>query len=530
VWAVGIAGTLWTSGCWALGPGNLLVLPSFPVVLLPSWVMWVRYVHPRPRVHVEGGSRRPWEWEAWCFDRVVRQHLARIIREWPETASDAGVPGSRIRIAHADRVSYRLHVDLRPGQTVEDLVAARGRLESALGARRGRIRIATDGFADRAVLTWALGDPLTGVTEWDGPAVGSITEPITVGTYQDGQPLSIRFAEGVHWLVTGLTGMGKSSLVDLLVGSFVACPDAVVWACDPEDGVTLAKWKAVLGWLSDEDGALAMLDAVMAVHRQRLGVMVSAGVSDWKAELGPYLVVILDEFPVLSNAAKARTSDVAKRARKSGVRLFVLAQVSSAEEIGSTALRGNLRGTIAFALKEPRHVEFAFPGLKDAGWDPTKLEKPGDVLVRSPWHREPVPARTFLVEPEAARTWAGRLVATTRPRIELPGGGRIQLARAQDGDVDVDETVLHLREAGDGAEDDEEEEPAQVASREERIIEVLRVAEEPIPGREVARRAGLAHSKVADTDLPELERRGLIAHEREGSAKLWRLSAEALEA
>jgi S-DNA-T family DNA segregation ATPase FtsK/SpoIIIE len=502
------------------------VLSTLPVVLAPAWTMWGRYVHPRPRVRIEGGSRRPWEWEAWCFRRGVRRHLGRIIGEWPETAANASVPGSRIRLAEGDRVSYRLHIDLRPGQTLEDLSAARGRLESALGSKRNRVRIAGDGFADRAVLTWALGDPLSGITKWEGPAATSVTEPITIATYQDGQPLSVPFSEGVHWLVTGQTGMGKSSLVDLLVGSFAACSDVVIWACDPEDGVSLGKWEAVLGWLSDEETALAMLDAVMAVHRLRLPIMRAAGVSDWTAELGPFLVVILDEFPVLSTAAKALASKIAKRARKSGVRLMVLAQVSSAEEVGSTALRGSLKGVICFGLQEPKHADFAFPaGGRERGWDPLKLEKPGDVLVKSPWHREPVPARTFLVDADAARSWAAELASTDRPRIELPAHGRPGLVT--DGDDD-EGSVLQLPEADD--DDDAEEEPDRVASREELILEVLRAAGEPIPGREVARRAGLPNSKVAGTDLPELERRGLIAHEREGTAKLWRIAAEAAEA
>lgn len=132
--------------------------------------------------------------------------------------------------------------------------------------------------ADRAVLRVVDDDPLAEAVPWPGLSAAGTTEAgrapsildaAKLGVFEDGTPVLVRFAyRGA--LVGGITGSGKSGVLNVIMAYLVACRDVAVWGIDLKSGLELAPWAACLGRLATTaEEAAALLADARAVHEHR---------------------------------------------------------------------------------------------------------------------------------------------------------------------------------------------------------------------------------------------------------------------
>ena len=145
--------------------------------------------------------------------------------------------------AAVDVWGWRARIRLARGQTISDVIAKIPALESALGTFCGAVRVypTIDDLAHRCELRVLEIDPHANAIPWPGPSMSSITEPITLGPFEDGAPCRVLFLRR-HALPGGGTGSGKSGGLNVLMGNLSACTDVVIWAIDLKRGMELGSW------------------------------------------------------------------------------------------------------------------------------------------------------------------------------------------------------------------------------------------------------------------------------------------------
>jgi S-DNA-T family DNA segregation ATPase FtsK/SpoIIIE len=230
--SVVLLGGSWLTAATVYGPGT----PPLPTVaflgMLVGGVPWWFHHRRRARVRVE-----------------------RTIAAWPTFADSIGLPGSSVASAVVTRWGWTARLALRRGQTAEHAVAQTGAIESALGVRRGAVRVEPDpARADRAVLRVIENDPHAVPIAWpgvpggrtgtpdsgtgDAGRSGTVLAPVELGVFEDGSPVLARLAYR-NVLIGGVTGSGKSGVLNVVLAALVACRDVVLWGVDLKGGMEL---------------------------------------------------------------------------------------------------------------------------------------------------------------------------------------------------------------------------------------------------------------------------------------------------
>jgi hypothetical protein len=462
-------------------------------------------------------------WGEMRYRRHGQRAAKRIVDDWRRAASNAGVPGCRVRTLEWDRVACTIHVDLRRGQTHRTMLSHVEAFGSALGADLGTLRIEPDKRMDRARIRWAHDDPWAApITSWDGETIASITHMVTLGPYQLGGSAQLCLADPCHVLICGQTRKGKSSIAHLIVGQLAGAGDAVIWVVDAKGRVEFGRWEPVLGRLTNIAGAYSMLRAARRVMEAREETLKRVGRRDWSTELGPYLVLILDEFPRYRRAAKREAEALVQMAAFVGVRLVVIAQSPSAKALGdSTDLRDNLEVVIATFLKGAEAARAAFPLV--SGWEPHELPGAGYFLMKGAGLDEPVPARADYPEPEVMQLVATRCAGVPHElEPEAAAAADREDADIQEAPDEPDEAIDDQADVDDDAEEGPREGRAEqlLSLRLPILLEALRRAGGPVSGRAASELSGLPHGWTGTRGLPELERRGAI---RRTEADKWDL-------
>jgi hypothetical protein len=288
---------------------------------------------------------------------------------WDEFVGCPGgaLPGSRLDF-----------LDVAPGNTEwsADIVLPRGKgTATAAGTATVRERIASaygvpavsvnverhpGGAEDRAHIAVYNANPLQAVKEWPGP---QLLDPKTgtapIGVFADGFTALYRFwrpgSGPVHDLIAGTTDAGKSRLVDMLLAYERHCGHVVSWVIDPQRGQSLPDWQGNVDWFaSSAEEGLKMLrralvymygrNAMLAQHewvddqgRKRRGVAAFDPV-----KLGmPILSITIDEAHALFKhypEAVLICEQLATMGRKCGIRLRVITQVPTLDQLGNSGV------------------------------------------------------------------------------------------------------------------------------------------------------------------------------------------------
>lgn len=391
-------------------------------------------VAPLPAVLGIGGVVLAVPW--WAHRRRrARVRVERTLAAWPDIAHTVGLAGSRIQSAMVDLWGYRLRLKLARGQTVEDAIRQMPALESALGTRRGALRIQpVPELANRADVRVIEKDPHADAITWPGPAITSVTQPVKLGLFEDGSPVRVLLLRR-HGLVGGVAGAGKSGGVNVILGDLTACADAIIWGIDLKRGMELLPWASCLDRLATTpQEAEALLGDAVAILDGRADHLARQGLRVWEPTPdAPALIILIDEYAELVEEAPGavRYADsIARRGRAPAVTLVAATQRPSQRAMGKGAVRQQMDVRLSFRVREQRDVDLILgQGMLKAGWHAHRLDAPGKFLISAPEHDVPRRARTYLLNDAGVQHTAERH-APHRPQLDAISAAALEARSA----------------------------------------------------------------------------------------------------
>ncbi|WDM12543.1 cell division protein FtsK [Streptomyces lavenduligriseus] len=369
-------------------PGSLVVWVLLALLLVG--VLTQRWWEPR--LAARGVPVRQWPWRWWLIGYPGT--ALRIFTTWRRLAylnglsvstspdrrvlgRDLVVQGQALR-PKPPRLSWpvptktglTMRVLLQPGQTPAPYFAAARAMEHAWQVHG--VRVTSPRRGQVMIHVTAL-DPLTGDVPSAGlPAAALLSAD--VGRIEDGEPWVIDLRRVPHWLITGATQSGKSSLLAALVLALAPQPVALV-GIDCKGGMELGLFGGRLSALAtDRKQAASLLSALVKEIQARMRVCREAGErSVWELpeHLRPVpVVVVVDELAELYLTDGSRESK--DEAEQCGTLLLRVAQLGAAlgvhlivagQRVGSdigprvTALRAQLGGRIAHRAHDEASAE-----------------------------------------------------------------------------------------------------------------------------------------------------------------------------
>jgi S-DNA-T family DNA segregation ATPase FtsK/SpoIIIE len=424
---IGSAAALAIGGRWVNLPrpierGYAAITTAFAGTWLTLAAYHGPFTTPLPAVLGLGSLALALPW--WAHRRRrARVRVERTLAAWPDIAQAVGLAGCRIQSAMVDLWGYRVRLKLGRGQTVEDAIKQMPALESALGTRRGAIRIQpVPELANRADLRVIEKDPHADAIPWPGPSITSVTQPVKLGLFEDGSPVRVSFLRR-HGLFGGIVGAGKSGGVNVLLGDLTACPDAIIWGIDLKRGMELMPWASCLDRLATTPQAAdALLADAVAILDGRADHLTQQGLRVWEPRPdAPALIILIDEYAELieeAPGAERYTDSIARRGRAPAVTLVAATQRPSQRAMGKGAVRSQMDIRLSFRVREQRDVDLILgQGMVKAGWHAHRLDAPGKFLISAPEHDVPRRARTYLLDDEGVRRTAERH-APNRPLLD----------------------------------------------------------------------------------------------------------------
>ncbi|BEP16132.1 FtsK/SpoIIIE domain-containing protein [Acidothermaceae bacterium B102] len=425
--------TRWLVGqsCVLLAPGDLSVVVLTTSGDAWSWLRWLPHAlgssSASSRVLVgldpEGWARQA----ATVSEQLERPSGRRMLlvldgcrelRQVPAvSALLAAAPSSRLRVLCRDAEERllpqectavatflagsgsRLRLRLPDGSAVDDVLA--DQVDLGWAEAVGRALAGLDDVSERASSAAALPRSvrlldLLGLPAPTAEAVAArwrqrpTGTSAVVGVGADG-PLSLDLAsDGPHALIAGMTGAGKSELLQTLVASLAVShgPDALTFVLvDYKGGAAFrdcARLPHTVGLVTDLDGRLTerALASLSAELRRRERILADQGVADLEALLAAThheptpplarLVIVIDEFATLVEELPEFVRGlvgIAQRGRSLGIHLVLATQrpggVVSPDIRANTNLRICLR--VNHAAESSDVVDSPEAALIDAG-------------------------------------------------------------------------------------------------------------------------------------------------------------------
>ncbi|MGW2594787.1 plasmid transfer protein TraB [Streptomyces sp. NPDC001515] len=367
----------------------------------------------------------------------------------PKTADNgAAETGVLVKAIGNAKVALRSKPVVEPNKVTAPLQLAAGQVTSddlgnrikhiagELGVSPTSIRIVPDpDDAAQATLIVVPKDELKQSTIWPGPSNpgGSITDPIHIGIYEDGQQTVLWFPfdedtkrNGTHFLAAGMNGSAKSTGISVAMVEVLTKTDAIVWAVDPSKGQqTFAPFLPHLDWVEmTEAGGNQMIDALSQVITARADTLGRHGYKNWTPaafdQLGmPYMIVWIEEAAKFFRNG-TEMEGLVMEARSAGISVIISLQRPSATSM-PTDVREQLGGVLCFGVKGSTTADMALPDdVRDAGARPEAWEnrKPGYAYLVAPGvdeDRYATPLRTYLIDDDQIR---GTLAVVPRTPID----------------------------------------------------------------------------------------------------------------
>lgn len=397
--ATGAAGG-WLTTATALGPWNAPLPGLLLVGTIACGIPWWAHRRRRSRVRVD-----------------------RTIQAWPDIAEAIGLAGSRVLSAVADVWGWRARMTLRSGQTVADVIAHVPAIESGLGTRPGAVRVEPDpAHAGRFVMRVLAEDPHAAAIPWPGAEPSSVLDPIRLGVFEDAQDVELPIGRK-HVLVGGMSGAGKSGVLNVVLGNLTACPDVVLWGIDLKGGMELRPWASCLARLATTSAeAATLLHDAVKVLEARAQALGNNAERLWNPTAeSPALVIVVDEYAELAETAPGAVEDadsIARRGRAVAVTLLAATQRPTQQAMGKGAVRSQMDVRICLRVRERRDVDLVLgQGMLAAGWHAQNLDAPGKFLVSAEGLNHPRRARAYLVTDDNVTEMASRH-AQNRPELD----------------------------------------------------------------------------------------------------------------
>jgi DNA segregation ATPase FtsK/SpoIIIE-like protein len=299
---------------------GVLVLGSFGIALWRAPALRGRFTQK-----LRAQSTRRW------FNRVlvaceVISHLGQI---------------PKVTARHSTPAGERLHLQVPPGFSAEEIEGAAERLAATIGAREVRV-LRESGNASLVQFSIIWRDALSvPAPPWPVPT-GSLWEPLSLGIDEDGDPVRIGLPER-NLLLGGEPGAGKSAALSLLIAAAALDPAVHLTLLDGKQ-VELAPWSGSAEHFVGPDmaGAVDVLKELCAEMDRRYAMLLASGLR--KIEAGGSFglhVVAIDELAFYMRGGKRdeRTEltetlrDLISRGRAAGIIVIAATQKPSSEII-----------------------------------------------------------------------------------------------------------------------------------------------------------------------------------------------------
>lgn len=363
-----------------------------------------------------------------CVARAVRAEGIEV-----RTAGDA----------RRESWGWTVPVILKRG-TPAAVVAKLGELETTLDLPMGGVLAAPDqSRRARVVLRLAQRDPFASLAPALAHLPGSLSirDSHVVGARMDGTDLAVCLL-GVHAVVIGTPGAGKSMTLRTVADVVSACADAVVWDLDPSGNGLDALGAGVGRRERDPRGIDDALTEALALAEVRPRMFGDLGMGDaWQpSRERPAVVVFIDEYPRLSTRAKELAVDLLRVGRKARVTVILAASEATSDTLGAA-----IADTTALKVLMPcRHADVRLvlgPNMLAEGWRPDRLnpasgdapEDAGCCYVYGLGAREPIVSKVRPVPTERAREQGAHRAAHGLPRIDTESVTAARARRARDG-------------------------------------------------------------------------------------------------
>ncbi|MCQ8195424.1 plasmid transfer protein TraB [Streptomyces rugosispiralis] len=280
-----------------------------------------------------------------------------------------------------------------PGElTNEDIGRRAQHIATELGISPTALRIVSD--PDNAAFGQFVivpEDMLVDGAQWPGPSAfgGSITDPVVVGIYEDGDPEQFWFPadpnpkgdrNATHFLAAGMNGSGKSAGMTLAIVDALTRRDFIVWACDPSKGMqTFGPLLPYLDWVEmTQAGGEEMIDALSQVITARADELGRHGFKNWTPAAFeqlqmPYMAVWIEEAAKFFRNG-TEMEGLVQEARSAGISVIISLQRPSSTSM-PTDVREQLGGVLCFGVKGSTTADMALPDdVRDAGARPEAWE------------------------------------------------------------------------------------------------------------------------------------------------------------
>lgn len=231
---------------------------------------------------------------------------------------------------------------------------------------------------------------LPDVIPWERPQVHSCMDPVVVGGYADDVPMRICLTpapgQQLNMLIAGMSGYGKTTLVNALIANYAYCKDAVMAGIDVMGG-GFHRWRRLFldGWYADKDDDVEPVLARIKdeIDRRSRHLQVKQDRDEepiWDPLVdGPDVFLFVDEGADLVGIPDAYDIlfEVARKGRKYGVHVIFATQRPSADVIPTT-LRSQLQVRVSLRVMVSTDAEVIFgPGSVSAGWRPHQIPRDG---------------------------------------------------------------------------------------------------------------------------------------------------------
>jgi hypothetical protein len=253
-------------------------------------------------------------------------------------------------------------------------------------------------FATRSRVLSA--DRVLPALDWAGSSGDGVEVPI--GLNEEGELLALRVSDDpvrgpAHGLVGGMTGMGKSNLLNLLIAGISSrySPDEVgLYLLDFKQGVGFAPYRSLpharaVALETEREFALSVLLDLQEEMGRRGPLFTAAGVqkfADYRGRGRPLqrLILLIDEFQVLVGAddtvgrdAAAVLETLVKQGRGFGIHVLLSSQSPAVAGQYLSRIYNQMGLRIALKCMEADAFAILGPGNKA----PTELGEPGEAVV-----------------------------------------------------------------------------------------------------------------------------------------------------
>lgn len=332
---------------------------------------------------------------AYAADRAMRRDIIAAqwaaeaaadapadMGEWEQLFHQAGARGVQVLAPVDTRSGYALPLKLTqtPYESILPLLRTIETRKGGLRSGALDLRPGSSGLAEDAVLNVSTRDVMTEAIDLPDDAHPlTITEPLTLGILESGDPWEIRFRQNSIF-IAGKKGSGKSVLLHVIISVISRCTDAVIWMIDMAEGNTAKRWlrpwaeqwkdrhgrlidRPILDWVATSiDEAVRLLSASVAVADGRARRMKGGKIRP-TAKM-PSLIVITDENPELMarvpDAIQAKTRGI-KKGRKAAVDYIDAAQRGTGPNTGGGEVMSQYDTVIGGRFPKRQEGQFVFP-------------------------------------------------------------------------------------------------------------------------------------------------------------------------